>query len=96
MDPFNEPSSGESSDLNPFTSDLWPEPVEVNPEEDESEMCDHDVHKEVVPMQEMRGVNAMGMGGQFGTSEAIIVCAKCEKACPVDRVDQSDNDSLLR
>lgn len=96
MDPFDESSSGECSGLSPFISDLRPDPDEIEAEEDESEMCDHDEHKVVVPMQEMRGVNAMGMGGQFGTSEAIIVCAKCEKACPVDRVDQSDNDSLLR
>jgi hypothetical protein len=92
MSGWEDPVPNDDPMTNPLDLDPWDKEIEV--EEDEKEMCDHDEHKEVVPQSEMRGASAMGVSGQVGTSEALIVCKKCGKARPAERVDSGNQDPL--
>lgn len=74
-------------DDDPFDLDIWAESNEIEMEDRKEEMCDHVDQREVVSTQEMRGATALGLGGQFGTSEVLIVCTECGKARTADRVD---------
>ncbi|MCU4718906.1 hypothetical protein [Halapricum hydrolyticum] len=91
MDPIDDPYADDSLDADSFGLEGWDGIDEIEVEDSENEICDHDEHKEVVPLQEMRGASAMGYGGQFSTSEAMIVCKKCGKAKPAERVDQGND-----
>lgn len=94
MSPMDDPfqgEPGEPTDEDFFDFAVWTESNEIEMEDGEDEICDHDEHKEVVSIQEIRGANAMGIGGQYGTAEALIGCTKCGKARPVERVDKDRN-----
>jgi hypothetical protein len=89
MSLFDDPFGDGPSEDEGFDFGAWYESNELEVEENDEEMCDHDEHKEVVPAQEIRGANAMGIGGQYGTTEVLIVCKKCGKSKPADRVDEA-------